>query len=146
MHLLEKESDFPVYIMMNSGGGIWHDALAIYDCIKDFPAPVYISVYGKCMSAAVPIVQACETRFIYPNALVMVHDGHHELQGAVDTRALENIGARSKLERKRMYGLLASHGAKTPAFWRRKCATGDFNMSATDAVKLGLFDGIVMPE
>ena len=143
MHLLETQSDFPIHILMNSGGGNWLDALAIYDRIRDCDTLVTVEVLGKCMSAAVPIVQACNVRFIHPNASVMVHNGSHEISGGVEATEMERWSKQSALERKRMYDLLSSAGAKSPCFWRRKCAKGDFYMTASQAVVLGLFDEVV---
>lgn len=142
MHLLMSDCDDPVHILMNSGGGHWLDALAIYDCIRDADTLVTIEVLGKCMSAAVPIVQACEKRFIHPNATVMVHNGSHEASG-VDALTLEQWGKNSTAERKRMYAMLAARSPKDAGYWRRKCAQGDFYMTASQAVELGLFDTIV---
>jgi ATP-dependent Clp protease protease subunit len=139
MHVLLKHNDHPIHILMNSPGGHWPNALAIYDCIMDSDAPVSIECYGQCMSAAPVIVQACEQRWIHPNCVVMIHDGQHGGEG--DTRTFVSWGRYADLERKRMFKILSRKAFKTAAFWRNKCAKlGDYHMPAAQAVKFGLFD------
>lgn len=141
MHVLCKGSDWPINILMNSPGGHWPGALAIYDCIMDCDAPVSVEVYGQCMSAAPVIVQACSDRWIHPNAMVMIHDGSHGGEGTTST--FVSWGKYADQERKRMFNLLARRTPKTPRFWRNKAAkTGDFYLTAAQAVQLGLFDNL----
>lgn len=136
------DSDMPVRVLMMSGGGLWVGALAIYDAIKDCDTTVDIEVYGCCMSAAVVIAQACERRFIHPNATVMVHNGTHD-PGESDSQSFEAWGKWSRKQRERMYSLLAERSKNGPDWWRRKARNGDFILSADEAVELGLFDEVV---
>ncbi len=144
MHLLSGDGDEPIHIQMNSKGGIWPDACAIFDCIRAAGVPVSIEVLGSCMSAAVAVAQAAGKRFVHPNATIMVHDGSHGFEG--EAKAFETWAEYSKLERDKYYNMLSRHSRKKSTFWRRKCADGDFVMSALKAVELGLFDGIVSPD
>lgn len=141
MHLLQSDSDLPIHIILNSNGGHWTDALAIYDCIVSADTMVTVEVYGKCMSAAVPIVQACDERGVHPNATVMIHNGSQDSSG--DVLSFEAWGKWAKRERERMYDILASKSGRPSSFWRRKCQGGDFICGADQAVELGLFDGVI---
>lgn len=131
----------PVRILMKSGGGDWIGALSIYDAIVDCDTLVTIEVYGQCMSGAVVIAQACDERLLHPNAVVMVHNGTHSGEG--ESQTFETWGKYAKAERTRMYNLLATKSKKDAAYWRRRCARGDYIMDADKAVELGLFDGVI---
>ena len=63
------------HIYLNSFGGDFIQALAIYDLIKGLKKPVTIITAGYCMSAAVTILQAATTRLSLPNAQFLVHAG-----------------------------------------------------------------------
>ncbi len=139
MHVLTKDNDFPIMILMNCAGGHWPNALAIYDCIKDCDAPVDVEVYGQCMSAGPVIVQACTTRWIHPNAMVMVHDGQHGGEG--ETRTFVAWGKYADFERKRLFKLLSRRSTKPANYWRNRCARhGDVILTAEQAISFGLFD------
>ena len=140
-YILEKTSDYPAHLIINSRGGDWAGGLAIFDTIKDFPAPVTCEVRGKCMSMAVIIAQACDTRWVHPHSSVMVHNGNAGADG--DAINFENWARYSKSERRKMYELLGDRTGHKPEFWRRKCASGDLILNADQAVALGLFDLVV---
>lgn len=147
IHELEsdpEEGDHPIHLLINSSGGDWHDALAIYDAIQDCNAIVTCEVLGKAMSGAAVLAACCEQRWIHPNATVMVHDGTHGGEG--DTRTFVQWGKAADRENKRMHALLAKHSNKSAAWWRNKCRYGDFIMSSSQAVELGLFDSLTRDE
>jgi ATP-dependent Clp protease protease subunit len=144
VHVLELQNDFPIHLIINSRGGDWEGGLAIYDTIKDFVGPVSCEVRGKCMSMAVIIAQACQYRWVHPNASVMVHNGNAGADG--DAVNFENWARYSKHERQRMYELLAARTGHKPSYWRRKCGNGDLILTADQAVKHGLFDEVIKSE
>lgn len=144
MHLLMSIDDTPIHILMMSGGGMWVGAMAIFDAIRDCDTLVSIEVLGCCMSAAVIIAQACDSRRIHPNAEVLVHNGTHGFEG--DTQSFEKWGIYARRARKRMYEILAETSGKTENWWKKKCAAGDFIMTASEAVDHGLFDQVVRKE
>ena len=143
MHVLDKQGDFPITIIINSHGGDWHDGFAIYDTIMDSSSLVVCEVRGKCMSMGVIIAQACDRRQLMPHAIVMVHNGSAGADG--DALNFEKWAAHSKSERKRMYEILAERSGRTPAFWQKKCLGGDLILNADQAVELGLFDEVIRP-
>ena len=116
--------------------------MAIYDTIRDAETQVTVEVLGKCMSAAVPIAQACEQRLIHPNATVMVHNG--TWHGMWDSQSFATWGKQAKRTDQQMYEMLAARSHQPVSYWRRKCKQGDFIMSALEACAHGLFDGLIV--
>jgi ATP-dependent Clp protease protease subunit len=143
MCIMLAESDLPIHVIINSGGGSWYDAMAIYDAIRDCETIVSCEVIGHAMSAAAVIVQACDKRMMHANALMMIHDGSIGTES--DIRTFEAQAKNCVYGRKRMYAMLARNSKKKAAFWARKCAT-DFFMTATEALKFGLIDEILGEE
>ncbi len=139
--LLADSLELPIHVILNSQGGSWCDALAIFDVVDTSPVETSVEVMGSCMSAAVPIVQAFDHRVIYPSTTVMVHDGTFSASDV--TRSVEAWGKWLKGQRKRMCAILATKSTKTAAWWSRKCCGGDYIMNAHQATELGLFDEVV---
>lgn len=143
MHILEEsDPELPIHVMMNSTGGSWFDALAIYDYVKSCEVQTSIECFGMCASAAVPIAQAFDERLIYPSTTIVIHNGTQSGEGG-NTLDFEQWGLNSKRERERMYNLLSSRNQIPPDFWRQKCSEGDYIITPMQALELGLFDGVI---
>ena len=63
----------PIYLYITSGGGVVHQALAVYDLIRDMRVPVYTVCKGFVASAATLISMAGKKRFITPNSYMLIH-------------------------------------------------------------------------
>jgi len=141
MHLLAAQSADHINIIMFSAGGLVYGALAMYDAIRSVDTVVQIDVFGACMSAAVIVVQACDRRFIRKHATVMVHNGSTGVDG--DPLTVAAWGKQAHLDLKLMHQLLAKGSGKTEAYWKRKCAKGDYILTADQAQQQGLFDEVI---
>ena len=73
LEYLSKEEG--ILFILNSPGGGWDEALAIYDRILRCPCPTVMEVYGAAYSGAPVILQAADRRLISPNATLLIHDG-----------------------------------------------------------------------
>ena len=51
LYLELKDSGKPIKMLINSGGGAVHSALAIHDIMNQIDSPVYTSCYGTCPDA-----------------------------------------------------------------------------------------------
>lgn len=142
MHLLEQDNDFPIHVFLNSTGGSWFEALAIYDFVKSCGTQTQVECFGLVASAAVPIVQAFSTRLVHPSTTIVIHNGRHH-SGEASCLDYENWAVNSKVERERMYTLLSSRSSVQPDFWRARCAEGDFILTPMQALEYQLFDGII---
>jgi ATP-dependent Clp protease protease subunit len=75
----------PIYLYINSPGGVVTSALAIYDTMQFIKAPVGTLCMGMAASAATIILAAGEAgqRVALPNASIMVHQPSGGYQGKV---------------------------------------------------------------
>lgn len=75
-----KESEYkdwerkPIFLFINSYGGVVYDGLALVDVIKRSKTPVYTVCVGSCMSMGLWIWLSGAKRIIGENATLMFHD------------------------------------------------------------------------
>lgn len=75
LHFLseEFESEEPIRLYIDSGGGSMSDAFGVYDCIRALRVPVHTYAIADVSSAATVVFLAGEKRFAYPHAQVYLH-------------------------------------------------------------------------
>lgn len=156
---LEIKSDKPIIIHMQSVGGEWSDGMAIYDAISMCRCHVTMIAYGQAESMSSIIFQAADTRLITPNTYFMSHYGSTNAGGSyldvqnwvkyekivcdimIDIYARSCIGGKYFIEK---YGKdPAMSMEKVKAFLYRKLKSGDWYISAEDAVHYGFADSII---
>lgn len=141
-HLLTAAAaDKPVTVYINSFGGCFYNGMAIYDAIKACPCHITAYVCGSAMSMGSLILQAADTRLIYPHATMMLHDGYDTRVGDVP-QTFFNWAEYSRKMRTVMYKIYADRSGQKPSYWRRKLSN-DLILTASEAKELGLVDGIV---
>lgn len=62
-------------LLIVSGGGNLHYALAIYEHILSCPKDINVITEGYCMSGGILVLQAGRKRFSRPHTLFMIHPG-----------------------------------------------------------------------
>jgi len=139
---LMRKSNRKVTILMNNIGGDWIHGMAIYDAIRDFPAPVDIEVYGHAMSMGSIILQAGRKRLMHSNSSMMIHDGYAD-DGARPVQSARNWSNYEESLRRNMYKIFAERTGEIPSYWKRKCAH-DTIYTAEEAVEKGLADKVVL--
>lgn len=76
MLILQIESNNPIILIIDSGGGSIFAALKLRDLIKHFiTAPVYGVAIGRCDSAATFIMANCTKRMATPHTRFIIHSG-----------------------------------------------------------------------
>ena len=85
LFLEAENSSKPIYLYINSPGGVVTSALAIYDTMQFIKAPVGTLCLGSAASAATVILAAgaAGQRVALPNASIMVHQPSGGYQGKV---------------------------------------------------------------
>lgn len=140
---MESESKKPIELHVNSVGGDPYAMLYLYDVILSSPVQIKFFGGGSIMSAATWIMCACDERYLYPNASIMVHNGH---LGVSDSVTDVEIAVE---EDKRLNSLLEdiyARNSKMPKhFWTAICKR-DTHLTAEEAILLGLADRIVEPK
>ena len=136
----DPKKDIELYI--NSPGGSVTAGLAIYDTIQTLSCDVKTYCLGQCasMGAVLLAAGAAGKRYALPNSRIMIHQPWGGAQGTaadIDIQAKEILRLKSMLN-----GILASH-TKQSVKKIEKDTERDFFMSAEEAVKYGLVDGVV---
>lgn len=63
----------PIWLHIQSWGGDLFAGLAISDHLKNISSPIYSIVEGVCASAGTLISMACDMRYIFPSAFILIH-------------------------------------------------------------------------
>lgn len=143
-HLLMADSkEKPITLYINSEGGCWYNGMAVYDMIKNCPCHVTAYVVGMAMSMGSIILQAADTRIMYPNSTLMIHDGTIAVEGI--PKSFQNWAEHFKINQQLMYKVYSERTGKPIAYWRRQCAA-DFVLNASQAKEMGLVDDIYQPQ
>lgn len=71
----------PIYLYINTGGGLCYDALGLMDVMATSQTPIYTFAMGKCMSAGLHIFLAGSQRYCMKNTTFMYHNLSHTLSG-----------------------------------------------------------------
>ena len=152
---LEKKSQDPITIHMNSIGGEWSDGMAIYDAISLSKCYITIIVYGQAESMSSIILQAADERIITPNSYFMIHYGSSDASGdylnvqnlakyeqaicdkMIDIYSQSCIGGKFFKDK---YGTNVSSVKK---FLHRKLKQGDWYLDSQESVFYGFTDKVM---
>ena len=154
---LEIKSDKPITIHMQSVGGEWSDGMAIYDAIAMSRCHVTIIAYGQAESMSSIIFQAADRRLITPNTYFMSHYGSTAAGG--EYQSVQNWIRYEKRICDIMLDIYAGscvvgqyfrekYGAspdveKVKLYLSRKLKSGDWYLTAEEAVHYGFADEII---
>jgi ATP-dependent Clp endopeptidase proteolytic subunit ClpP len=137
--ILLAERGQPITMILNNIGGDIYHGMAIYDAVKACPVPVNIIVYGQAMSMGSLILQAGTKRLLQPNSTLLLHEGTEGYMG--HARDFERMGKEAKRTRKLMTKIYQERSGLSEKKIK-KLLRFDSWISAEEAVKLGLADGI----
>lgn len=141
---LQEDSNEPISIYINSGGGEVNAGLYIYDVIQSLTVPVYMYCTGMAASMAAIILAGGQPgrRFILPHSKMMIHEPL--LSGGLGGSAtsIQNISKSILETRKITNGILAKHTGKTVKEID-KATSFDNYMNAEASVEFGLCDRVV---
>lgn len=142
LHLAYEDPKKDIYFYINSPGGSVSDGLAIYDTMQYIKPDVQTIGIGMqaSMGAFLLASGAKGKRFMLPTARAMIHQPHGGTEGVMtDMEITLREGLRLK---ELMIDILAKRtGQKRDKI--KDDMERDYWMSAEDAVKYGLVDGIV---
>jgi ATP-dependent Clp protease protease subunit len=154
LFLESQDRDKPIYMYINSPGGIVTEGLAIYDTMNFITCPVYTIVMGQACSMGSFLAMAGEAghRMVLPNSRTMIHrvsSGTKGTGGSVYVQELEmedNIRhfEESKKVNKRLTELYVKHNTAGKTYDEMKeTMKFDTFLSAEEAVEWGLADKVV---
>ena len=144
MHKMAQDAPGkPIELHINSYGGDPCAMLRLYDEILSCPCQVKFYGGGAIMSSATWIMVACDERYLYPHATIMVHDGwaanegkHTDMQiAAAEEKRLQDL----------LYDIYTANTRMPKEFWQDVCQR-DLYITASEAVSMGMADKIVEPK
>ena len=141
---LQEDSEEPIYIYINSGGGEINAGLYIYDVIQSMTVPVYMYCTGIAASMAAIILAGGQSgrRFILPHSKTMIHEPllAHGLGGSATS--IRNISESILETRDITNEILAKHTGKDRA-QIDEATSYDNYMNADSTVDFGICDKVV---
>lgn len=154
LFLESQDRDKPIYMYINSPGGIVTEGLAIYDTMQFITCPVYTIVMGQACSMGSFLAMAGEAgnRMVLPNSRTMIHrvsSGTRGTSGSVYVQELEFEDNRrhfeeSKKVNKRLTELYVKHNTKGKTYEEMlDVMKYDTFLSAEEAVEYGLADKVM---
>lgn len=144
---MNQESDEPISMFINSGGGSVVDMMAIIDVMNAVKSPVNTFVLGIAASAASLIAANGKKRMISSNSSMMIHEAARKM--IFDTRDPESFKALDELEElnmrvSEMYSKVTGKSKENIKNLLSK--KKDINLSAKESIEFGLVDEILTDE
>lgn len=139
-----QDPNKPIYMYINSPGGVVTAGLAIYDTMQHIKAPVHTICAGQAASMGSVLLMAGEAghRYSLPNSTIMIH----QLLGGAQGQATDVMIRASYMQalKDRMNGLYEKHTGVPRKDLERLMDRDNF-LFPEDAMKLNLIDGIIKP-
>jgi ATP-dependent Clp protease protease subunit len=140
--LLEKQSNDPITLRLNSPGGATYEAMAVVGRIKSSACKFIIEGYGCIMSAATLILACGHHRKLSRYSWVM----HHGSYWGVDpTRNAEVREMAKQNEREEVLWneWMATFTGRDVAFWQKWSGHKDLYLTAEQALQHGIVDELI---
>ncbi len=144
---MNQESDEPIAMFINSGGGSVIDMMAIIDVMNAIKAPVNTFVLGIAASAASLIAANGKKRMISSNSSMMIHEAATKM--IFDTRDPESFKVLDELEElnARVSEMYSSVTGKSKEDIKTLLSKKkDINLTAKESIEFGLVDEIMTDE
>lgn len=142
LYLQAMDGKAPVSMYINSPGGVVTSGLGILDTMKFVSCPVYTYCFGQAASMAAVILAAGRRghRYSLPSSRIMIH----QPSGGMEGKASDVEISYREMERlKDMLNDMLAKFTRKKASVIEKATDRDNFMSAEEAVRFGLIDGIV---
>ncbi len=134
-----------ITIRINSAGGDLYAGIAIANRIKDLKTEVVTIADALCASAAVAIYQAGNTRKLYKESQIMIHEPSCRICGRYDVRGIKQLEKQMEAGKKAVIESYAERTGRTRDDLE-KMITNSCWMTGKEAVDEGFADEIVEGE
>lgn len=132
----------PIYLIINSPGGLNYDGLALIDIIEASKTPVYTICVGKAMSMAFLIFLAGEKRFLGKHATLLYHSVSFGVQSDISKVDAELTEAK-RLDKINKDYILKKTKIKAKTLEHYDSLRQDWYITVPQALKLKIADGIL---
>jgi len=141
MRALDRISNRPITLWINSPGGNIDCGFAIIDTIKGLRSPVITIISGEACSMAGIISVAGKLRYITENSTWMGHDMSGGIWGDYTTKVLDRAKMLEKLQ-KHVDEFLMEH-TKLSKEDLKKATHGELWLDPYECLKKGIVDGVL---
>jgi len=143
--ILDTLSHAPIYLFLESPGGLVEAGLQLYDVIKSIKSPVYTISRG-CQSLAVVLLSSGERghRYVFPHSRTMLHLPAGEFSGPSDLFEIRNQEIQKT--KNLLVSLLIDNGAKRSKDKILYDIGREFWMDAQETIEYGLADQLFTAE
>lgn len=145
LYLNREDPEREIQMYINSPGGVIYAGLAIYDTIRQIPAPVMTVAVGLTASFGTVLLTAGTKgrRFALPNATIHMHQPWSSGGGGQATDI--EIQAREILRQRDLLNRILSDRTGQPLDRIEEDTDRDVYMTAEKAVEYGLIDSVLDP-
>ena len=130
----------PIWIILNSVGGVVNFGMGLIDCIKHSITPVYCLIIGMAASMASYIPMVCDKSYIFPNSTICIHDGQTGIM-QTSRKANDIMNFYNRCD-ERLAELVYANTSITKEFLDG-IADREYYMFPEEAKELGIVDTIV---
>lgn len=138
---MEGESDEPITIELNSGGGVAYDGLAFYSRIRTSRCPTTVIVVGLCASASGIILIGATKRIMTRESWFMVHEDNASVDEGKVTSGVSEMKQLVRMENQ-WNKILAAHTNVPAKTWARMNLNTTY-LNAERCLELGIIDEII---
>lgn len=134
------EARRPIWIYLFNYGGSTDVMWSLVDVMAASQTPIYTVNMGQCASAAGLIFMQGAKRFMFKNAVLMIHEGSGAFAG--DAGKLLDQTESYKLSIKRMKEYILSRTQIPPKLLNKK-RSNDWELTAQECLEMGVCDAII---
>ena len=140
--LIERESNEPITIKLNSTGGDPYSAWAIVSRIKSSPCHIIIEAHGCVASAATMILAAGDHKRVSKYCTVMFHESSiDDFSGKFSD--MKDVAHALNQEEKMYTEFLAKASKKSSKFWANMIQSKrDVYLTARELLRMGIIDEV----
>ncbi|HLD91074.1 MAG TPA: ATP-dependent Clp protease proteolytic subunit [Patescibacteria group bacterium] len=141
LRCMQRKSNDPITINVNSMGGCVYNSFALYDTIRDISNSgilIRTMAYGSIMSGGSIIFLAGDERSMLINTTTMIHTINFGVEGKVKEVEIE-MKESKRLEEK-MIEIYASRTKKSKRFWKKQIKYIDNYYDYKTSKKLGIIN------
>lgn len=142
-HLEASEPTKPITFLINSPGGSVVDGMAILDVVRGCKCPVITIGNGMQASMGSIFLSMGDTRYMTPNATLMLHQSSGGFQGQQTDSEIRSAWGRRLLED--LKSVYVEFTGLNHKFWD-KVLERDTWLSAEQAKKMGFIHDVLLPE
>lgn len=131
----------PIWLYINSPGGVCYDGLAIIDTMRSIKSPVFVVCCGIAMSMGAAILSCGDRRFVTENSTIMLHEVSSGAKGKLST--MEEEMAEAKRLNDLLSSIISANCNKSKKVYDKEVRKRDYFLTAADALTFGIVDEIL---